>query len=227
MPYFDPMYYMLLLPGIVLALIATAITQGTFRKYSRVGAASGLTGAEAARQLLDGQGLGDVEIRMTQGFLSDHYDPRNRTLNLSPQVYQSASLSAIGVACHEAGHAIQHAHHYAPLALRSSLVPVTQFGSNLAFPIVFAGLLFGFPFLIKAGIVLFALVVLFTFITLPVEWNASSRAKKLMVTSGIITASEQPRAAAVLNAAFLTYVASAVTALLQLIYYLLLANRRR
>ena len=174
--------------------------------------------------MLDSQGLRDVPVQMTQGFLTDHYDPRTRTLHLSPQVYQSQSLSAIGVACHEAGHALQHAKHYAPLALRSSLVPAAQFGSNLALPIFFVGLIFGLPFLVKAGILVFGLTVLFTLITLPVEWNASSRAKRLMVESGIVTPREQPAAAAVLNAAFLTYIASAVTAILTLLYYLMRAG---
>ena len=221
---FDPLYMMMILPGMALALLATFVTKSTFAKYARVGASSGLTGAEAARRLLDSQGLRAVPVEMTQGFLTDHYDPRTRTLHLSQQVYQSQSLSAIGVACHEAGHALQHAKHYAPLALRSSLVPAAQFGSTLALPIFFVGLIFSLPFLVKAGILVFGLTVLFTLITLPVEWNASSQAKRLMVESGIVTPQEQPAAAAVLNAAFLTYVASAVTAILTLLYYLMRAG---
>jgi hypothetical protein len=221
---FDPLYMMMILPGVALALLATFVTKSTFAKYAQVAASSGLSGAEAARQLLDSQGLHDVPVEMTQGFLTDHYDPRTKTLHLSPQVYQSQSLSAIGVACHEAGHALQHAKDYAPLALRSSLVPAAQIGSNLALPIFFAGLIFSLPFLVKAGILVFGLTVLFTLITLPVEWNASSRAKRLMVESGIVTSGEQPAAAAVLNAAFLTYVASAVTAILTLLYYLMRAG---
>ena len=209
----------------VLALIATFVTKSTFSKYARVAASSGFTGAQAARHLLDAQGLHDVPVEMTQGFLTDHYDPRTKSLHLSPQVYQSQSLSAIGVACHEAGHALQHATRYAPLALRSSLVPAAQFGSNLALPIFFVGLLFSLPFLVKAGILVFGLTVLFTLITLPVEWNASARAKRLMVESGIVTPGEQPAAAAVLNAAFMTYVASAVTAILTFLYYLTLGRR--
>jgi hypothetical protein len=221
---FDPLYMTMILPGVALALLAAFVTKVTFAKYARVGASSGLTGSEAARHLLNSQGLSDVPVEMTQGFLTDHYDPRTRTLNLSPQVYRSQSLSAIGVACHEAGHALQHSKHYAPLALRSSLVPAAQLGSNLALPILFAGLIFGLPFLVKAGILVFGLTVLFTLITLPVEWNASSRAKRLMVESGIVTPREQPAAAAVLNAAFLTYIASAVTAILTLLYYLMRAG---
>ena len=221
----DPLYMMMILPGVVLALIATFVTKSTFSKYARVAASSGFSGAEAARHLLDAQGLHDVPVEMTQGFLTDHYDPRTKSLHLSPQVYQSQSLSAIGVACHEAGHALQHATRYAPLALRSSLVPAAQFGSNLALPIFFVGLLFHLPFLVKAGILVFGLTVLFTLITLPVEWNASARAKRLMVESGIVTPGEQPAAAAVLNAAFMTYVASAVTAILTFLYYLTLGRR--
>ena len=221
---FDPLYMMMILPGVALALLATFVTKSTFAKYAQVAASSGLSGSQAARRLLDSQGLRDVPVEMTQGFLTDHYDPRTKTLHLSPQVYQSQSLSAIGVACHEAGHALQHAKDYAPLALRSSLVPAAQIGSNLALPIFFAGLIFSLPFLVKAGILVFGLTVLFTLITLPVEWNASSRAKRLMVESGIVTSGEQPAAAAVLNAAFLTYVASAVTAILTLLYYLMRAG---
>ncbi len=221
----DPLYMMMILPGVVLALIATFVTKSTFSKYSRVAASSGFTGAQAARHLLDAQGLRDVPVEMTQGFLTDHYDPRTKALHLSPQVYQSQSLSAIGVACHEAGHALQHATRYAPLALRSGLVPAAQFGSNLALPIFFVGLIFHLPFLVKAGILVFGLTVLFTLITLPVEWNASARAKRLMVESGIVTPGEQPAAAAVLNAAFMTYVASAVTAILTFLYYLTLGRR--
>ena len=220
----DPLYMMMILPGLALALLATFVTKTTFAKYARIAASSGLSGAEAARHLLDSQRLHDVPIELTQGYLTDHYDPRTRTLHLSPDVYQSRSLSAIGVACHEAGHALQHARHYAPLALRSGLVPAAQFGSNLALPIFFVGLLFHLPFLVKAGVLIFGLTVLFTLITLPVEWNASSRAKRLMVESGIVTPGEQPAAAAVLNAAFLTYIASAVTAILTWLYYLMRAG---
>ena len=220
----DPLYLMMILPGVALALLATFITKSTFAKYARVAASSRLSGAQAARRLLDSQGLTEVPVEMTQGFLTDHYDPRTRTLRLSPQVYQSPSLASIGVACHEAGHALQQANHYAPLALRSGLVPAAQFGSNLAVPIFFVGLLFGLPFLVKAGVLVFGITVLFTLITLPVEWNASSRAKKLMVESGIVTPGESGAAAAVLNAAFLTYVASAVTAILTLLYYLMRAG---
>ncbi len=224
--FFDPLYVMFMLPALILATIATILTQTTFSRYSRVRASSGMTGAEAARALLSARGVSDVNIEVSRGFLSDHYDPRERTLRLSPQVYNSPTLAAIGVACHEAGHAIQHAEGYAPLALRSQLVPVTQLGSNLSFPIILAGFFLRAPFLVNLGLILFTAVVIFTLVTLPVEWNASARAKRYMIEAGIVRPQEAPAAAAVLNAAFLTYVASAITALLQLFYYLSLSRRR-
>lgn len=221
---------MMLLPALVLAGIASLITQTTFSKYSRISASSGLTGAEAASRLLERKGVHDVRVERINGFLSDHYDPRTRTLRLSAKVYDSDSLSAIGVACHEAGHALQHASHYAPLSLRSALVPVTQIGTIAPYIIIPLGFILGSLSLIKIGIALFAIVVLFSLITLPVEWNASARAKELMVSSGIVSAREQESAGKVLNAAFLTYIAAAVSALLTLLYYLirsgLLGGRR-
>ena len=228
--YFDPLYMMFMLPGLLLAMLATAVTKSTFAKYSRVAASSGMTGAEAARHMLDVNNLRHVRVEQTQGFLSDHFDPSANVLRLSPQVYQSDSLSAIGVACHEAGHALQKATGYGPLGLRTALVPVTQFGSNFSWILLMLGMVMHFPFLVKAGVLLFAVAVLFTIVTLPVEWDASARAKKQMVTAGIVTNAEQASAASVLNAAFLTYVAGAVTAILQLLYFLirsgLLGGRR-
>ena len=216
---FDPLYLMLALPGLALALLATWLTKSTFAKYARVTASSGLTGAEAAERLLVSQGIHGITIQEHQGFLS-----------LSPAVFRSPSLSAIGVACHEAGHALQHAKLYAPLKLRTELVPMTNFGSNFSYILFFAGMIFHLPMLIKVGVLFFLLTVVFALITLPVEWDASRRAKALMVSAGIITRQEQHGAASVLNAAFLTYVASAVTALLTLFYYLirsgLLGGRR-
>lgn len=217
---FDPLYLLFVLPGLVLAMIATVLTQTTFGRYSRIAAASGLSGAEAARQLLEENGIHDVEVRMTGGFLSDHYNPVNRTLNLSPSVYRSGSLAAIGVACHEAGHAIQHATGYGPLALRTALVPAMQIGNNISYLLIILGMLTGMLALAKVGVILFGLAVLFSVITLPVEWDASARAKRLMVSSGIVTPAEREHAGQVLNAAFMTYVAAAVTSLLTLLYYL-------
>ncbi len=224
--FFDPVWFLYMLPGLLLAAFAAFKTQSTFNRYSRVGSARGWTGAQAARALLEAQGIRDVDITLTRGWLSDHYDPTARALRLSPQVYHSPSLAAIGVACHEAGHALQHAEGFFPLSIRSALVPVTQIGSNLSFPIIIAGLFLRAPFLVNLGILLFAAVVFFTVVTLPVEWDASARARRLMVQAGIVTPYEARDAAAVLNAAFLTYVASTITAMLQLLYYLSLARRR-
>ena len=219
-------YWIFVLPGLLLAVIASLVTQATFRRYSRVRAASGLTGAEAAGRMLRSQGIVNVRIERSRGFLSDHFDPSANTLRLSPGVYDSPSLSAVGVACHEAGHALQKASGYGPLGLRSALVPVTHLGSQLAFPVILAGMILHRPGLFQLGILLFAAVVAFTLITLPVEWNATARAKRLMVSSGIVTPQEQPHAASVLNAAFMTYVASAVSSVLTLLYYLTLGGRR-
>ena len=217
--YFDPAYFLFALPGLLLALWASGKTKFTFERYSRVAARSGMTGAQAAARLLYSAGITDVKIEQTGGFLSDHYDPSCKTLRLSESVYSSNSLSAIGVACHEAGHAIQHATNYGPLGLRSSLVPVINFTSPVSYILIIAGALLSAPGLIKIGILCFAVAVLFAIVTLPVEYNASSRAKALMVSCGIVSPAEAKDAGDVLNAAFLTYVASAVSALLTLLYY--------
>ncbi|HMP71785.1 MAG TPA: zinc metallopeptidase [Kiritimatiellia bacterium] len=218
---FDPIYFLIAAPGLLLALWASYMTKHTFKKYSRLAARSGITGAEAAQRMLAYEGVHDMKIEPVQGFLSDHFDPRTNTLRLSPQVYHSDSLAAIGVACHEAGHALQKAHGYAPLALRSVLVPVTSFGSQLAIPVFVIGAAVSMPFLMQLGFWLFIGVVAFSIVTLPVEWDASARAKQLMVRSGIVTAAEMPHAGKVLNAAFLTYVAAAVQAILTLLYLLM------
>ena len=222
--FFDPLYLLLAAPGLILAIIATVLTRTTFSKYSKIMASSGLTGAQAAQRLLTSQGVNDVTIEQVDGFLSDHYDPTTKTLRLSPGVYGSQSLSAIGVACHEAGHALQHAQAYAWLGMRTALVPATQFGSTGSYILLMLGMFMRFPNLILIGAALFSVTVVFSIITLPVEWDASARAKRLMAWSGIVSYNEQQDAAKVLNAAFMTYVASAVTALLMLIYYLIRAG---
>jgi len=212
---------MMLAPAMILAMLASFYTKSTFQKYSRVRSSSGLTGAQAAAQMLSSKGIYDVDIEQVQGFLSDHYDPRHKVLRLSPAVYGSDSLAAIGVACHEAGHALQHADGYAPLSIRSAMVPLTRLGSNGSYIFFMLGFLFHSPDFIKFGVIMFAAVVVFSLVTLPVEWNASARAKKLMVYSGIVSQPEAAQAGQVLNAAFMTYVASAVSAMLTLLYYLL------
>jgi len=218
--FFDPIYLLFALPALLLSLYATILTKARFARYSKIRARSGITGAQAARMLLDRQGLQNVSVEKVGGFMSDHYDPVQRTLRLSPDVYHSPSLAAIGVACHEAGHALQHAGGYAWIGLRTALVPATQIGSFLSYIILALGFLMHHPALIYAGIALFSIGVAFSIVTLPVEWNASARARSLMVSSGIVTMQEEPDAAKVLNAAFLTYVAAAVSAILTLIYYL-------
>lgn len=214
----DPVYLLFALPGLVLALSASLITKATFSKYSKIPASSGMSGADAARRLLSNAGVSDVKVEETQGFLSDHYDPSSKTLRLSPDVYQNNSLSAIGVACHEAGHALQHANAYGPLHLRSAMVPLTNFSTYASYFLIMAGCFI--PSMLLLGAILFSISVFFTIVTLPVEWDASARAKKLMVSAGIVSEDESVQAGSVLNAAFLTYVAAAVSSLLILLYYL-------
>ena len=216
----DFTYFIFMIPALLLAGLATLFTKTTFNRYSRKTSVSGLTGSEAARRMLNYKGVRDVRIEEVSGFLSDHYDPLSRTLRLSPGVYNSNSLSAIGVACHEAGQAIQHATRYIPLTLRSALVPVVQIGTIAPYIFFILGALLNSFGMIKIGILLFGLVVLFSLVTLPVEWNASSRAKELMVTAGIVSPGEQVYAGQVLNAAFMTYLAAAFSALMTLLYYL-------
>lgn len=223
--FFDPLYLLFALPGLVLALAASMYTKSTFARYAEVPASGGATGAEAASKLLRGAGLGHVRVEEGHGYLSDHYDPRDKTLRLSPAVYSGRSLSSIGVACHEAGHAIQDATNYKALVMRTALVPAASTGGPIAYGLIALGFLFQSQPLMIFGIAIFSLSVLFALVTLPVEWDASSRAKKLMVSSGIVRPGEEAEgAAAVLNAAFLTYVAAAVSALLILLYYLMRAG---
>lgn len=222
--YFDPAYILFALPALLLSLYATVLTKFRFTRYSQIEPSSGMTGAEAARTLLDRQELRDVAVEQTQGFLSDHYDPSSRVLRLSSEVYGTSSLSAVGVACHEAGHALQHASGYAWLGLRNALVPVTQIGSYLSYIVLMLGFLLHHPALIYLGIGLFFVGVVFSIVTLPVEWDASARARRLMVASGIVAQTEQEDAGKVLTAAFLTYVAAAVSALLTFLYYLMRAG---
>lgn len=216
--YFGHLLFMA--PALLLAVLASLYTRTTFNRYSKVRSSRGLSGAEAAHRLLSSRGI-NVSIEMTGGMLTDHYDPSAKTLRLSPDVYNSSSLSAIGVACHEAGHAIQDAERYPALGMRTALVPLTRIGSGGSYVLFFLGMLLNVPMLIQVGVLLFGLVVLFSIVTLPVEWDASARAKDLMVRAGIVDAQEAAMAGQVLNAAFLTYVASAFTAIMELLYYLI------
>ncbi|MEM1244963.1 MAG: zinc metallopeptidase [Acidobacteriota bacterium] len=219
--------FLVMLPALVLSGIASWMTRSAFKKYSQVRASSGLTGAQAAQRLLSQAGITDVEIVPHQGTLSDHYNPMTKRLALSEPVYGSTSVAAIGVACHEAGHAIQHAKSYPPLWVRSALVPTANFGGSFGGIVVMAGLLFQIPSLMLFGCALFGAVLLFQLITLPVEFDASARAKKLALAHGLVSESEQKGMNRVLNAAALTYVAAMVGTLLTLLYYLSLALGRR
>lgn len=228
--YFDPLYLLFALPAFALALFAQWRVQAAYSKYSQVYTGRGATGARVARALLDSSGLTQVRIERTGGFLGDHYDPMSRTLRLSDGVYDSPSVAAAGIAAHEMGHALQHAEGYWPLQIRSAIVPAVQFGSYLG-PLVFmAGLLLNFTGLAWVGVVLFAGVVVFALVTLPVEFDASRRAKELLATHGFAYGDELRGVNEVLDAAALTYVAGLAQALSTLLYYIVLLTglgRRR
>ena len=225
--YFDPTYILVLI-GVMLSLAASSKVNSTYSRYARVGARCGMTGAEAARRLLNSQGIYDVTIRRVPGHLSDHYDPRTRTVNLSDSVYGATSIAAIGVAAHECGHAIQDADSYAPLKIRGALVPVANFGATLSWPLIILGLFMGSgSVLIQIGILMFSLSVLFQLVTLPVEFNASSRAVRLLDENGILVGQEVGQTRQVLSAAALTYVAAAAASILQLLRLLILFGNRR
>jgi len=227
-PFFYDPTFILLLPALLLAIYAQAKVKSTFQKYLRVPANSGVSGAQAARALLDRNNLPDVPIVVTQHSLGDHYDPRRKVLRLSPEVYHGRSLAALGVAAHETGHALQHAQSYIPLNIRTAFFPVASFGSSLALPLFFIGFLFQTEFLMSLGIILFTAAVLFQVITLPVEFNASSRALYLLENAGFLSRGAEVRGARqVLSAAALTYLAATAMAVMQLFRLLLLRGSRR
>ena len=216
----------LMIPGLLLGLWAQARVKSTFAEYSKVTTRRGMASQDVVRLLLNRQGVVDLNIEPTHGILSDHYDPSSNTLRLSEGVYNSASVAAVGVAAHEAGHALQKEQGYAMLSLRTIMVPVVNIGSTLAWPIFLAGYIFSWRPLIYAGILVFAAVVLFSLITLPVEFDASRRANVMLSESGLFSQDELAGVRKVLNAAALTYVASFVSTLLQLVRLILLARRR-
>jgi hypothetical protein len=221
---FDPLFLLFTLPGLALSLWAQYKVKSTFHRYADVAARSGMTGAQAAAALVRNRGVEGVSIQETSGFLSDHYDPFRRVLRLSPDVYHGRSLSALGVAAHEAGHAIQHARAYGPLKWRSLLVQPANIGSNFGVILASIGLFLQATSLLWVGIVLFSAAVLFTIVTLPVEFDASRRAVVALQELNIVTPSEARSSKEVLDAAALTYVAAAVTAVLQLLYFLMRAG---
>ncbi|MDB5346072.1 MAG: putative neutral zinc metallopeptidase [Schlesneria sp.] len=221
--FFDPLYLLFALPGVLLSMWASFRVRSAFAKYSQVPSSRGYSGAQAARRLLDDAGLHEVDIVEVSGELSDHYDPSNRQLALSSDVYRSHSIASVGVACHEAGHALQHATGYAPLGLRSALVPTVGIGTNIGMLMMGIGLFLS-PWVVLLGAALFSMVLLFQVVTLPVEFDASNRAKRLVVEAGIIEPYEREGIDRVLNAAALTYVAAVFSTLMVLVYYLFRAG---
>lgn len=230
--YFDITYLVLVVPAIIFAMVASARVKSVYATYEKIPNSSRMTGAEAAMKMLYANGLSNVHVNCIGGELTDNYNPKTNEVNLSEKVYNGSSIAAVGVACHEVGHALQYANHYAPVALRMAIIPVTQIGSKLAMPLIIAGVVLTyfsefFFFLVYVGIVLFALSTLFQLITLPVEFNASNRAMKAIRESSLLIGNEADGAKKVLSAAAMTYVAALAVSLTQLIRLLLIYGRRR
>ena len=225
--YYDIVGLLITLPVFIFALYAQNRVRNTYQKYSNVRSGRGFTGYDTARSILDGAGLRNVRVEMVEGHLSDHYDPRTNVVRLSRDVYCSPTISAAGIAAHECGHAIQHAEKYIPITIRGMIVPVTNLGSSLAIPLLFIGFLMGSTILVTIGIIGYALAALFQMLTLPVEFNASSRALSIIQDSYILENEELKGARNVLNAAALTYVAALASSVAQLLRLILLSNRRR
>jgi Zn-dependent membrane protease YugP len=217
----DPLYWIMMAPVLLLSLWASLRVKSAFKKYSRIQSRSGLTGAKVAQLILNRNGLSHIPVVETKGFLSDHYDPIKKVVRLSPEVFGSDSLASIGVAAHETGHAVQHAKHYSPLVLRNTIAPTASIGSNMAWIVIMAGFILGSLGLVKIGIVLFSVVVVFQLITLPVEFNASARAKEMLASYGVVSSAEMAGVSRVLSAAAMTYVAAAASAIVTLLYFLL------
>lgn len=216
--------FIIIIPALLISGWAQMKVSSTFNKYSKLSSINGYTGAQVARMLLDAEGLYDVPVEIIQGRLSDHYDPRKRVMRLSREVYSGTSVASIGVAAHETGHAIQHHKHYAPLKIRSSIVPVVNFSSNTSWILFILGLMFGSSYLVSIGIILFIAVVFFQMVTLPVEFDASNRALSILENRNILISDELKGAKSVLSAAAMTYVAAAITAVLQLVRLILLSR---
>ena len=226
-----PMYYdstyVLILIGVVISLFAQFKVKSAYKKYAKIPNSRGYTGAEAARKIFDKNALYNVSIERVSGHLTDHYDPKNNVIRLSNDVYSSGSVAALGIAAHEAGHAIQHNTGYSPIAVRNAFVPVVNFGNMLSMPILFAGFIFDMMNLVWLGIFLFSLMLLFQIVTLPVEFNASRRAVFILENDAILTEEETAGAKKVLNAAALTYVAAAAATALSVLRLVLIATRKR
>ena len=225
--FMDSYYLLLVVPALIIAGYAQMKVKSTFAKYSKVQTGGGLTGAGAARFILDKNGLNNVQIERVAGNLTDHFDPRSNVIRLSESVYNSASVASVGVAAHECGHAIQYATAYGPIKLRAAIVPLTQFGSSLSFPLILIGIISGNEMFMTAGIILFSFVTVFQLITLPVEFNASSRAIEALGGSGMVSRDEEDGVKKVLSAAALTYVAALIVSAMQLLRLVLMARNRR
>ena len=230
--FFDPMYFIIVGPAILLSILAQYKVKSTYKNFSKIASISGMTGAQVARELLDANGLSAIEVEQVKGELTDHYDPKKKILRLSAGIFSGSSLAALGIAAHETGHALQDHRGYVPMKIRAGLVPVASFGSSLAPMLIIVGFIFmsGSALgssLMQLGIVFFGAAVLFQIVTLPVEFDASKRAINLLSDGGYIRNNEYSATKKVLNAAALTYVAAALAALTQLIYFILLSQRRR
>lgn len=224
--YFDEYYLILCVPAIILSLIAQWRVKSSYSRFSQVRNVRGLTGADAARRVLSFYGISDVRIERVSGKLSDHYDPAAKVIRLSSGVYDGISIASVGIACHEAGHAAQHAEEYFPIKVRNAVIPVTRFGSSAGLFIAIAGYIFGFEPLISIGLLLYFFIVIFQFVTLPVEFNASSRALKVINETNMLTADELPQAKKMLTSAAMTYVAALIVSFAQFLRLFLRLNSR-
>jgi len=223
---FDPLYLILVMPALLFSMWAQHHVTSSFKTYSRQRTRNGLTGARAAQEILQRAGVSGVRIERVNGNLTDHFDPRDNVIRLSESVYDVPSVAAVGVAAHEAGHAIQYAHGYAPMQLRAAIIPITSLGSKLSIPLIIIGFLVGMTGLVNLGILLFGAVVLFQLITLPVEYNASNRAIEALEGSALLARDEVPASKKVLSAAALTYVGALAVSLAQLIYFVSIFRQR-
>lgn len=227
MIWYDYYYLVLVVPALIISLIAQANVKKAYASMAKIQNAKKLSGAEAAYRVLQFYGINNVQIQMTQGKLTDHYDPRSNVIRLSPEVFSGTSIASVGIACHEAGHAAQHAQSYAPIKLRNAVLPVANLGSSVGFSLAILGYFMGLDIIVGIGVILFAAVVLFQLITLPVEFNASSRALKVIDETNMLYDEEIPKARKVLRAAAMTYVASLLVSVMSLIRLVLRTNRRR
>ncbi len=225
--FYDYYYIILVVPALIISLLAQINIKKTYANMAKIKNARNLTGAEAAARVLTHYGINDVRVEMTKGKLTDHYDPRGNVIRLSPEVFSGTSIASVGIACHEAGHAAQHAQNYAPIRLRNTVLPIANIGSSMGFTIAILGYFLGLELVVNIGIILFAAVVLFQLITLPVEFNASSRALKVINETNMLYEDEMPKARKVLRAAALTYVASLLVSVMSLVRLILRTNNRR